>query len=67
MIQVMIIFAALLITLEFIHFCERKDLYDRAMSRDFDEYKRLRNKEDPSRDTHEAQHKKAVKEWRKGM
>ena len=66
MITVILAFCALIATLEFIHFRERKDLYDRMMSRNIDEYKRISDNKKTPEDLRESQHQKAVNAWRKG-
>lgn len=55
-------FLAVLLTLEIMHRRERKDLYNRLMSRDIHEYKAtVEGKKTPPQ---ESPHALAIKEWR---
>lgn len=49
-----------------VHFIERKDLYNRIMSRDLREFSKLsRGSEDLSRQR-ESAHRKAINDWKSG-
>lgn len=47
-----------------IHYLERKDLYNRLMSKDLSEYKHFSSKYEEK--TRETAHEKAIKAWRNG-
>ena len=58
------IFAAAITAIEIIHYRERRDLYNRLMCRNAEEYKRVTDKtpEKPR----ESAHEKAIRQWREG-
>ena len=55
------ILAALLVIQDILHRCERKDLYNRIMSKDYKEYKTA----DKPLPKHISAHRRVIQKWRK--
>lgn len=59
-----IILCGIIALLVIMHYFERKDLYNRLMSKNLSEYKRFSHYSVP--ESRETAHEKAIKKWRNG-
>ena len=63
MMLVIVCLSLIVLAQQLLHYKERKDLYNRLMSRNLDEYKRVCSK-DTTAEKRESPHQRAIRDWR---
>ena len=58
-----LVLCGIIVAQQIVHYAERRDLYDRLMSRDVNEYKHARARDKPPAGT-VSRHEQIMKRWR---